>query len=211
MIRGALAARADKLGSAEGEDGGGGGGSSLANKAGPDGAVAGNAASDSATGPGHAVNVCSATHAEKIGSVKATIAAAGIHTTIKGARTQHVGAARVELVGGTRAESCLADKTEKAVGLVVLSKAPESETVGGARSTMVGGAILEKIGGSHSVAATAKAIFVGAFHKVDATTAIVFKCGDSEVVIDGGGVTIKATAVTITAPNIKLTKAVSEA
>jgi type VI secretion system secreted protein VgrG len=211
MIHGALQSRADKLGDAQGQDGGGGGGSSLANTAGPDGAVGGNAASDSATGPGHAVNVCSATHAEDIGSVKATIAAAGIHTTIKGARNQTVGAARVELVGGTRAESCLADKTEKAIGLVVLSKAPESEAVGGARSTMVGGAILEKIGGSHSVAATSKAMFVGAFHKVDATTAIVFKCGDSEVVIDGGGVAIKATAVTITAPNIKLTKAVSEA
>jgi type VI secretion system secreted protein VgrG len=211
MIHGALQSRADRLGDAQGLDGGGGGGSSPANTAGPDGAVGGNAASDSATGPGHAVNVCSATHAEDIGSVKATIAAAGIHTTIKGARNQKVGAARVEIVGGTRAESCLADKTEKAIGLVVLSKAPESEAVGGARSTMVGGAILEKIGGSHTVAATSKAMFVGAFHKIDASTAIVFKCGGSEVVISGSGIAIKTTLCTITAPNITLTKAVSEA
>jgi type VI secretion system secreted protein VgrG len=93
----------------------------------------------------------------------------------------------------------------------VLSKGPESENVGGARSTMVGGAIVEKIGGSHVVAATGKGMFVGAFHKVDATAAIVFKCGDSQIIIDGGGVTIKAKAVTITAPNVTLTKAVSEA
>jgi type VI secretion system secreted protein VgrG len=97
------------------------------------------------------------------------------------------------------------------MGLVVLSKGPESEDVGGSRSTMVGGAILEKIGGSSTVLATGKAMFVGAFHKVDASSAIVFKCGESEVVIDGGGVTIKTPgAVTITAPKITLTKTTSE-
>jgi type VI secretion system secreted protein VgrG len=211
LIHGAMRAGTDKLGDALGLGGGGGGGSSLANTAGPDGNVAGNSASDSATGPGHAINVCSATHAEKIGGIKATIAAGGIHTTIKGARHQNIGMARVELVGGTRAESCLADKTEKALGLVVVSKAPESETVGNARLTMVGGGILDKIGGSSTVAATGKAMFVGAFHKVDATSAIVFKCGESEVVIDGGGVTIKTPgAVTITASKVTLTKDVSE-
>ena len=211
LVNGAIDNAAGKLGDALGVGGGGGGGESAANVAGPDGAVGGNGAGDSATGPGHAINVCSATHAEKVGSIKATIAAGGIHTTVKGARTQKIGAARVELVAGSRAETCLADKTEKAIGLVVISKAPETETVGGSRTTMVGGAILEKIGGSHTVTATGKAMFVGAFHKIDASAAIVFKCGGSEVVIDGGGVTIKAPLVTITAPNIHLTKATSEA
>ena len=116
----------------------------------------------------------------------------------------------IELVGGTRAESCLANKTEKALGLLVVSSAPESEEVGGSRSTMVGGAILETIGGSSTVTATGKAVFVGAFHKVDASGSIVFKCGDSEVVIDGGGVAIKAALVTITAPKVTLTKDVAE-
>ncbi|WP_437972183.1 type VI secretion system tip protein TssI/VgrG [Sorangium sp. So ce260] len=212
LVRSALDRGNAALGEALGLEGAGGGGASLANTAGPDGSVAGNSASESATGPGHAINVCSSTQHEEVGSIKATIAAAGIHTTIKGARTQEIGAARVELVGGTRAESCLADKTEKAVGLVVLSKGPETEdVVGGSRSTMVGGAILEKIGGSSTVLATGKAMFVGAFHKVDASNAIVLKCGESEVVIDGGGIAIKAAAVTITAPNVTLTKAVSEA
>src|SRR5262249_54296634 len=156
-----------------------------------DGAVGGNAASDSATGPGHSVNVCSSTHSETVGSVKATIAAAGIHTTIKGARTHTIDAARIEPVGGTRAESCAADKTEKAAGLILVSKGPESESVGAGRSTTVGGAILEKIGGSHMVSASGTATFAGAYHKIDAAGAIVFKCGGSEVVIDGGGVAIK--------------------
>jgi type VI secretion system secreted protein VgrG len=52
-------------------------------------------------------------------------------------------------------------------------------------------------------------MFIGAFHKVDAAGAIVLKCGSSEVVIDGGGVTIKAGLVTITAPNVRLKRNVS--
>jgi type VI secretion system secreted protein VgrG len=211
LVNGAIQGGADKLGAALGIDGGGGGGSSAENVAGPDGAVGGNAAADSATGPGHAINVCSATHDEKVGSMKVNIAAAGIHTTIKGPRTQTIGAAHVELVGGTRAESCTTDKTEKAASLLVISKGPESETVGGARTTMVGGAVLENIGGSHMISATGKVMLVGAFHKIDASSAIVFKCGGSMVVIDGGGVAIKSKLVTITAPNITLTKLVSEA
>jgi type VI secretion system secreted protein VgrG len=211
LVNGALDAGAGALGSALGLDGGGGGGASGANAAGPVGAVGSNSAADSATGPGHAINECSATHGEKVGSLKATIAAAGIHTTISGARTHKIGAARVELVGGTRAETCTADKTEKAVGLVVISKGAESETVSGARTTMVGGAILEKIGGSHTVTATGKAIFVGAFHKIDASGSITLKCGDSQVVIDGSGIAIKSKLVTITAPNVTLTKAVTQA
>jgi type VI secretion system secreted protein VgrG len=211
LVNGALDAGAGKLGEALGLGGSGGGSSSGDNHGGPGGAVGGNSASDSATGPGHAINVCSSTHSEDVGSIKATIAAAGIHTTVNGPRTHKIGAARVELVGGGRDESCTVDKTEKALGLVVISKGAEEETVDGARTTMVGGAILEKIGGSHTVSATGKAMFVGAFHKVDASEAIVFKCGDSEVVIDGGGVAIKSPLVTITAPKVTLTKSVAEA
>ena len=211
LVSNAIQSGGDKLGKALGGGGGGGGGSSQANTAGPDGAVGGNAAADSATGPGHAVNVCSSTHSETIGSIKTTIAAAGIHTTVKGDRSQNVGAARVELVAGTRAETCSGNKTDKAVGLVVVSSAPESEQVGGSRTTMVGGAILEKIGAGQSVSASGKAMFVGAFHKIDASGSISLKCGSSEVTIDGGGVTIKSALVTISAPTITLTSTVSQA
>jgi type VI secretion system secreted protein VgrG len=210
LVSGAIASAGSKLGEALGAGGGGGGGSSAANVAGPEGAVDGNAAADSATGPGHAVNVCSATHTEKVSSIKASIAAAGIHTTVKAARKQDVGAARVELVAGTRAESCLASKTEKAVGLVVLSKGPEQETVGGSRTTMVGGAILEKVGGSVVLSATGMVTLAGSFCKFDAKTAIVFECGGSSVVIDGSGVTIKSAAVTVTAPKVTFKGSVAQ-
>ncbi|XXT16019.1 type VI secretion system tip protein TssI/VgrG [Sorangium sp. So ce429] len=209
LLGGAIGVRRGPPGDAFCLAGGGSSGSSAADEAGTDGAAASNSASDSATGPGHSVNVCASTHDEKIGGMKATIATAGIHTTVGGARTQDIGAARIELVAGTRAETCLADKTEKAVGLVIVSGAAEMEAVGGSRTTMVGGAVVDKIGGSHTVMAGSKGMFIGAFHKVDAAGAIVFRCGPSEVVVDGGGVTIKAGLVTITAPNIRLKRSVS--
>jgi type VI secretion system secreted protein VgrG len=210
MVRGAIQSGSNALGSAMGLGGGGGGGSSAANTGGPEGAVDGNSASDNTTGPGHAVNMCSSTHEEKIGSLKVTIAANGIHTTVAGARKQDIGAARIELVVGTRAENCLANKTENELGLVVLSKAPEQETVGGNRTTMVGGAILEKIGGSQKITAKGLLTLAGAFHKVEATTAIVFQCGSSSVTIDGSGVTIKSPLVTITAPKVMLKSSVAQ-
>src|SRR5262249_33660822 len=102
MAKNAIDGASQKLGDALGLDGGGGGGASGGSMAGPDGAVGSNSGSDSTTGPGYSVNICSATHAETVGSLKAMIAASGIHTTVTGARTQDVGAARVELVLGNR-------------------------------------------------------------------------------------------------------------
>jgi type VI secretion system secreted protein VgrG len=209
LLGGAMNAGSARPGNASGAGAGGGAGPSGTPGATEEGASASSSASDSAAGPGHSVNVCASTHDETVGGMKATIAAAGIHTTVGGARSQRIGAARIELVAGTRAETCLADKTEQAAGLVVVSGAAEAETVGGSRTTMVGGAVVDRIGGSHAVMAGGKGMFIGAFHKVDAAGAIVFKCGPSEVVIDGGGVTIKAGLVTITAPNVRLKRNVS--
>lgn len=209
MIHGALGKGADALKDALGAGGGGGGGSSEANAAGPDGAVSGNAAAHASCGPGHAITKVAATHVETIGGLKVTLAAGGVKTNVTGARSLSVGAASIELVGGARSETVVGSKTEKAVGLVVLASGPESEKVGAARSTTVGGAILQKIGANHAVSA-ATATFVGALHKVDASGSITFKCGGSEVVISGGGIKIKAALVTITAPRVKLPRAVTE-
>ena len=63
---------------------------------------------------------------------------------------------------------------------------------------------------SRQIEAGAPATFIGAFHKVDAGTSITFKCGGSEVVVDGSGVSIKSAMITITAGKIALTKSVAE-
>jgi type VI secretion system secreted protein VgrG len=138
------------------------------------------------------------------------LALSGINTNVTGLMNQNVGAAHVELVMGTRAESVEGPKTESAVGLLVLSKGGESEHVKGTKTTMVGGAIIDLVKGGHVVQAGAQATFVGAFHKMQAKSAIVFKCGGSQVVINNAGVTIKSAMISITAGKIQIPKAVTE-
>ena len=201
---------AGALGEALGLGGGGGGGESEANVGGPEGSVAGIDAEDRAKGPGHATGKISGSHTETVGAVKVIAALNGVNTNVAGALTQSIGAARVELVMGNRAETAEGSKTENALGLVIVSRADESETVGGSKTTMVGGAILEKIKGGHSIKAGAPSTFIGAFHKIEAGTAITLKCGASEVVIDGSGITMKSPLVTITAAKVSLTKSVAQ-
>ena len=75
---------------------------------------------------------------------------------------------------------------------------------------VVGGAIVDKHKGSHEIEAGGPATFIGAFHKLDAKGAITLKCGASEVVLDGSGLTITSPALAIAGSKIQLTKKVGE-
>ncbi len=209
-IAGGVGAAHSALANALGVGSGGGGGSSVANVGGAEGNVSGQDETNREKGPGHSIAVVASTHAETVGSMKITGVLDGINTNVAGSMTQNAGAAHLEVVVGDRAESTESSKTEKALGLVVLSKGGESEQVKGARTTMVGGAIVDKHKGSHQVQAGAPATFIGAFHKLEAKGKITFKCGASEVVIDGSGITITSPMTTILAAKIQLPKKVSE-
>ncbi|WP_437552985.1 type VI secretion system tip protein TssI/VgrG [Sorangium sp. So ce367] len=209
-LAGKVFVKPEALASALGMDGGGGGGGSTANVGGPDGAVDGIDATDREKGPGHTTAKVTGTHKEDVGSMKVLGAIQDIDNNVTGKKTIDVGAATVQVAFGSYAESVTGSKSEKATGLVVLSNGGESETVTGSRTAMVGGAVVDKLKGSHVVQAVGPATFIGAFHKVEAKGAIVFKCGASEVVIDGAGVTITSPLVTILAPKIQLPKKVSE-
>ena len=198
------------LGAAMGLDAAGGGGESAANVAGPVGDVDGIDGEDRAKGPGHSLNHVSGSESETAGSLRVVAALNGIMTNVGANMSQNVGAAKLTMAMGNIASSAGGNKDESALGLVVVSRADESETVSGSKTTMVGGAILEKIAGGHSVKAGAPATFIGAFHKIEAATAITLKCGASEVVIDGSGIAITSPIVTITAGKVSLTKAVAE-
>ena len=198
------------LAGALGLDSGGGGGESGANAAGPVGDVPGIDATDREKGPGHSMAKVTGSHTENVGSLKVRGALQSIDTNVTGSKSINVGAATVQLAIGNYAELVGGAKKEKAVGLIVLSKGGESEEVGGSKSSMVGGAVVDKLKGSHAVQAGGPATFIGAFHKVDAKGAIVFKCGESEVTIDGGGVTVSAPLVTVLSPKIQLPKKVAE-
>ncbi|MFO0585965.1 MAG: type VI secretion system tip protein TssI/VgrG [Polyangiaceae bacterium] len=211
-IRRGVGAARSALGAALGLDSdGGGGGDSMANGAGPAGDVAGVDQTDRTKGPGHTTAKITGTHTETIGSMKIRGVVRSIDTNIGANMTQTVGAVQAEIVIGSRAEAVTGNKDEKAIGLVVLSKAGESEKVGGTKTTMVGGLIYDKLKGSHAIEATGPATFIGAFHKVEAKTKITFKCGPSSVVVDGSGFTVKAPIVTVLAAKIQLPKKVSEA
>lgn len=189
---------------------GSGGGQSGDNAAGPEGDVPGIDATDRAKGPGHTIAKVGGAHEEKVGTAKVTAALTSIDTNVTGARSTKVGAATLQLAIGNYAEKVGGGKSENALGLVVLSKAGESESIGGAKDTKVGGAIIDKLKGSHTVTASGDATFIGAFHKIEAKTAIVFKCGGSTVTITSGGVTIESPMITFMAPKIQLPKKVTE-
>ncbi|AGP36362.1 type VI secretion system Vgr family protein [Sorangium cellulosum] len=209
-LAGRVFVQPEALASALGMDAAGGGGESMANAAGPEGNVDGVDATDREKGPGHSTAKVAGTHKEDVGSMKILGAIQDIDNNVTGKKTIDVGAATVQVAFGSYAESVTGSKSEKATGLVVLSNAGESETITGSRTAMVGGAVVDKLKGSHVVQAVGPATFIGAFHKVEAKGAIVFKCGASEVVIDGGGVTISSPLVALLAPKIQLPKKVSE-
>jgi type VI secretion system secreted protein VgrG len=206
-----LGAAQDAIGKALGLDSSGGGDTSGVNAGGPAGDVAGVDATDRAKGPGHSTAKVAGSHTEKVGSMKVLGAIKQIDTNVKADKKIDVGAATVQLAIGSYAETARGAKKEDALGLVVLSKGGESEQVSGSKMAMVGGAVVDKLKGSHAVQAGGPATFIGAFHKIEAKDSITFKCGESEVVVNGDGITIKSPIVAFLAPKIQLPEKVSEA
>jgi type VI secretion system secreted protein VgrG len=210
-IQKGIAGGAGALGSALGlDDSGPGGGESGGNFGGPKGDVEGVDETDRTKGPGHTIYKVAGNYNEKVGSIKALLALNGINTNVTGAMNENVKIAKLELVYKDFAESCEGQKDESSLGLVVVSKGGESEQVTKAKTVMVGGAIVDKIKGSHAIASGGSATFVGALQKLEAKSGIMLKCGESVVVIDDSGVTIKGDMITITAGKIQLPKAVTE-
>ncbi|MCB9589683.1 MAG: type VI secretion system tip protein VgrG [Polyangiaceae bacterium] len=210
MIQQGASGAMDAVNNALGTGGGDGGGASGANAAGPEGNVDGVDEAKNTKGPGHQINKVGGSHTETSAALRVMAAVNGINTNVGASATQTVGAAYLELILGDRAESVEGMKSETSIGLIVLSKGDETEHVGGAKNTMVGGAILQSIKGDYSVEAGGPATLIGALHKMDAKGSITFKCGASEVVLDGAGITITAPIFTCTLPKHHLPKKVSD-
>lgn len=200
---------AKKLAGGGGEGGGGGGGESEANEKGPKGDVDSVDGADNEKGPGHSATDVAGSINETVGALKVQGTVEGIMLNAK-SFSETIGAARAEIVIGNRAESVEGMKKETSLGLIVLSKADETENVGGAKTAMVGGAVIDLVKQAHTISAGAPATFIGAFHKVEAKTKITLKCGGSSIVIDDSGITITSPIVTVTAAKIQLTDKVTE-
>lgn len=203
-------AGADALLGALGIDSEGGGGASTANADGSKGDVAGIDATDRVKGPGHNLWSVGADMKETSGTLRVAAAITGITSEIAGNVEEKIGAAKAVLTWGDITSEVGKDKTEKALGFVTISRADESEEITGSKTQMIGGAILEKVKGDRSIESTGPATLIGAFHKIEAATKITFKCGESEVVVDADGVTVKSPIMTVMASKITLTKDVSQ-
>jgi len=197
------------LDAAAGVDADGGGGGSDANAAGPAGDVPGVDQTDRAKGPGHSTYKITGQHSETVGSIKVLGVLNGINTNIAGNMKQDVGAAIVQMACKDIAEAITGSKKEKELGLIVMAKG-ESEHAGGSKMSMVGGLVLDKVGGNQSMEAKGNVTLIGAMHKLEASTAIVIKCGESEVAITGDGVSIKSLMVNFAAGTIQLPKPSAE-
>jgi len=174
------------------------------------GDVAGIDATDRAKGPGHNLWNVGADFTEHTGTLRTAAAITGITSEISGNVKEKIGAAKAILTWGDITSEIGGDKTEQALGFVTISRADENEQIAGNKTQMVGGAILEKVKGDRSIEAGGPATFIGAFHKIEADTKITFKCGGSEVVIDGDGVMVKSPLLLVLASKIKLAKDVSQ-
>jgi type VI secretion system secreted protein VgrG len=197
------------LDAAAGVDADGGGGSSDANAAGPVGDVPGVDQTDRAKGPGHSLYDVTGKHSETVGSIKVLAALNGINLNIGGNMTQDVKLATVQMAYGDLNEAVTGAKKEKELGLIVMSKG-ETEHAQGAKMSMVGGLVLDAVGGNQSVEATGNLTLIGAMQKLEASTSITLKCGESEVAITGDGISIKSLMVTMTAGTIELPKPAGE-
>jgi type VI secretion system secreted protein VgrG len=140
---------------------------------------------------------------ETVGAVQVLSAVGGLAIAVGGVSTETVGAVRIELVGGGRAETTGGNKIETVGGAhLTLASAGIATDAGGNAALNVGGAMMQKIAGSHSISAEGPLVLTSAMLKLQASEKITLKAGKAEVVLDGSGILIKGTMVTLRAGKI---------
>jgi type VI secretion system secreted protein VgrG len=140
---------------------------------------------------------------ETVGAVQVLSAIGGIAIGVGGSSTETVAAVRIELVGGGRAETTGGNKIET-VGGAHLTLASEGIATDAGRNAAlnVGGAMIQKIAGSHAITAGGPLVLTSAVLKLQASEKLTLKAGEAEVVVDGSGILIKGTMVTLRAGKI---------
>jgi len=66
--------------------------------------------------------------------------------------------------------------------------------------------VIDQVTGNQSIVAGGNLTLIGSIQKLEASTSITLKCGDSEVAITGSGINITSKLVTFTAGTIQLPK-----
>jgi|GEM_PF-1623817 len=206
----AQAAMKEAYGQATGQSGEAIAGQAEANQGGPAGDLSGFSEADKAKGSGYAQYEITGTYTEKVGGMRLVAALQAVNRNIQGSMTDQVGAATIEVIAGSRAESVEGASSETEPAMVIVTKGDEVETVHGAKQFTVGGAVIEQVGGNYTIEAGAPLTLIGAMHNMKAKSKITLKCGASSVIVDGSGITIEAPIVNLTASGVTATKAVSD-
>ena len=205
-----IRAGAGALGEALGITSAGGDQANMANVDGPAGDVAGLDETDRTKGPGHSLHLVGGNYTEDVGSLRIQGVLLESHDEIAGNLTETIGLAKLTAALADQSVSIGGNKTLTALGRLTYTKGDESDAASGAVTNMIGGLVYDKVKGGYNITAGAPATFIGAFHKLEAKTAITLSCGASKVVIDGSGVTIESPIITITCGKITMTKSVAE-
>lgn len=163
------------------------------------------AATGGASGSGTAGLTVGGSLTESVGGAQVVSAIGGIAIGVGGSSTETVGAARIEVAGGGHAETTGGNKVETVGGAeIVLASGSIAQDATGSAAISVGGVMTQKIAGNHSITADGAVVVTSAVLKLQASGSLTLKCGAAEVVVDGSGVLIKGTLVTLSAGTIKL-------
>jgi len=206
----AQAAMKEAYGQATGQSGEAIAGQAEANQGGPAGDLSGFSEADKAKGPGYAQYKITGKYTEQVGGMRLVAALQAVNRNITGSMTDQVGAATIEVIAGSRAESVEGASSETEPAMVIVTKGDEVETVHGAKQLSVGGAVIEQVGGNYTIEAAAALTMIGAMHDWKAKSKITLKCGASSVIVDGSGITVEAPIVNVTGSGVTATKAVSD-
>ncbi|WP_437312618.1 type VI secretion system Vgr family protein [Sorangium sp. So ce385] len=148
-------------------------------------------------GPGHRGTWVDGAMLELIGAKYAVMTPGSIGWTTLGASTFLIG-------GSHNTKTISADtkvlgiSTEVEAARTVKTKAGMARKVRGALTTQIAGTLDVKAGGEHGIKSDASVkVKVGGGMKVEGSS-IVFKCGGSEIVVSGGGISIVADEIKIT-------------
>jgi type VI secretion system secreted protein VgrG len=136
---------------------------------------------------------------EEVGTALSEIIAGSKSTSVDGNLERTVGAASVEVLKGGKSISAGSLHSRTSGADLINVKGDRTESTSGASVTTVGGILNADVGGSFSIDAGGSVSITTALAKIEAKTKVILQCGDSVMTIDGGGVTLKSSAIKITA------------
>jgi type VI secretion system secreted protein VgrG len=140
-----------------------------------------------------------------VGGLQAFNSLKGIAVSVKGSSRETVGAARVELIRGGKAETTATSKLETVGVYMVNAKQSYTVTAKAAVAVNVAGSQRQNIKGGHTMGADGPVLLSGPKLKLTASGTITLACGACKVIINSSGISIEgASELTVDGSKVKL-------